>query len=42
MQKLINNPDAFVDEMLEGVMLAHSQQLRLGGRAVPCSALTPR
>lgn len=31
MQKLINNPDAFVDEMLEGVMLAHSQQLRLGG-----------
>jgi dihydroxyacetone kinase/dihydroxyacetone kinase-like protein len=27
-KKLINNPDAFVDEMLEGLLLAHPDQLR--------------
>lgn len=31
MQKLINSPDAFVDEMLEGVILAHPSELRFGG-----------
>ena len=30
MQKLINNPDTFVDDMLEGVLLAHSTELRSG------------
>ena len=30
MQKLINNPDAFVDETLEGIVLAHSSELRFG------------
>ena len=28
MQKIINDPNAFVDEMLEGVLLAHPEQLR--------------
>ena len=28
MKKLINDPDAFVDEMLEGLLLAHPDQLR--------------
>jgi dihydroxyacetone kinase-like protein len=28
MQKIINDPSAFVDEMLEGVLLAHPDQLR--------------
>jgi dihydroxyacetone kinase len=32
MQKLINNPDRFVDEMLEGLLLAHPE-LRLAGRS---------
>jgi phosphoenolpyruvate---glycerone phosphotransferase subunit DhaK len=31
MQKLINRPDDFVDEMLEGILAAHPDQLRLGG-----------
>jgi dihydroxyacetone kinase len=31
MQKILNDPLAFVDEMLEGVMLAHPTQLRLVG-----------
>jgi dihydroxyacetone kinase len=30
MQKLINDPDAFADEMLEGVILAHRSKLRFG------------
>ncbi len=29
MQKILNDPRAFVDEMLEGIILAHSDQLRL-------------
>jgi dihydroxyacetone kinase-like protein len=29
-QKLINDPDAFVDEMLAGVLLAHKNELRPG------------
>jgi dihydroxyacetone kinase-like protein len=28
MRKLINDPDAFVDEMLEGLLLAHGDQLK--------------
>jgi len=31
MQKIINEPSAFVDEMLEGVLLAHPDQLRRPG-----------
>ena len=31
MQKLINRPDDFVDEMLEGVLAAHPDQLKRGG-----------
>jgi hypothetical protein len=31
MQKILNDPLAFVDEMLEGVVLAHADQLRLVG-----------
>jgi dihydroxyacetone kinase len=31
MQKLINDPDAFVDEMLEGVLAAHPDRLRSAG-----------
>jgi dihydroxyacetone kinase-like protein len=36
MQKILNDPRAFVDEMLEGIILAHSDQLRPlpGARAV--------
>ena len=30
MQKLINRPDDFVDEMLEGILAAHPDQLRRG------------
>jgi dihydroxyacetone kinase-like protein len=30
MQKLINHPDDFVDEMLEGILAAHPDQLRRG------------
>jgi len=29
MQKILNDPNAFVDEMLEGIVLAHPTQLRL-------------
>ena len=28
MQKIINEPKAFVDEMLEGILLAHPESLR--------------
>lgn len=31
MQKILNHPDAFVDEMLEGVVLAHPNSLRAAG-----------
>src|SRR3954471_15540787 len=31
MQKILNDPLSFVDEMLEGVVLAHPDQLRLIG-----------
>jgi dihydroxyacetone kinase len=31
MQKLINRPDDFVDEMLEGILAAHPDQLRRAG-----------
>src|SRR5579859_5626477 len=31
MQKILNQPDAFVDEMLEGILLAHPDHLRRGG-----------
>ena len=31
MKKLINDPGAFVDEMLEGILLAHPDQLRAVG-----------
>src|SRR5215470_4379459 len=31
MQKILNDPLAFVDEMLEGIILAHPDQLRLIG-----------
>jgi dihydroxyacetone kinase-like protein len=35
MQKLLNQPDSFVDEMLEGIVAAHPEQLRRpGGRAI--------
>ena len=36
MQKILNDPRAFVDEMLEGILLAHPDQLRVidGARAV--------
>ena len=35
MQKLINAPEAFVDEVLEGMILAHSQELaRVGSRGI--------
>lgn len=30
MQKILNQPDAFVDEMLDGVLLAHPDQLKRG------------
>jgi dihydroxyacetone kinase len=31
MQKLINNPDAFVDEVLDGILMAHPDHLRRVG-----------
>ncbi len=36
MQKILNDPNAFVDEMLEGILLAHADQLRVAddGRAI--------
>jgi len=33
MQKILNNPGEFVDEMLEGVLAAHPDQLRRAGDA---------
>lgn len=31
MKKIINDPESFVDEMLDGLLLAHSDQLRAAG-----------
>jgi dihydroxyacetone kinase-like protein len=31
MQKILNDPNAFVDEMLDGILLAHPDQLRVAG-----------
>jgi dihydroxyacetone kinase len=42
MQKIINEPRAFVDEMLEGVLLAHPGSLRTAGRRVLVRGDAPR
>jgi dihydroxyacetone kinase len=42
MQKIINDPRAFVDEMLEGVLLAHPGNLRAAERRVLVRADSPR
>ena len=31
MQKILNDPNAFVDEMLDGILVAHPDQLRVAG-----------
>ena len=43
MQKIINQPAAFVDEMLEGILLAHPGWLRVGdGRRVVVRVGAPK
>lgn len=42
MQKIINEPAVFVDEMLEGLLLAHGQKLRSPSRRVLARADAPR
>ena len=42
MQKIINEPRAFVDEMLEGVLLAHPEALRAAAERVIVRADAPR
>jgi dihydroxyacetone kinase len=42
MQKIINEPKAFVDEMLEGVLLAHGDSLRAVAPRVVVRADAPR
>jgi dihydroxyacetone kinase/dihydroxyacetone kinase-like protein len=42
MQKIINEPRAFVDEMLEGVLLAHPGDLRAAAKRVIVRADAPR
>jgi dihydroxyacetone kinase len=42
MQKIINEPRAFVDEMLEGVLLAHPAALRAAAERVIVRADAPR
>lgn len=42
MQKIINEPVAFVDEMLEGLLLAHGHKLRAPARRVLARADSPR
>ena len=42
MQKIINDPRAFVDEMLEGVLLAHPGSLRAVARRVLVRTDSPR
>ncbi len=41
MQKIINEPKAFVDEMLEGILLAHPESLRSPARRVLVRAGAP-
>jgi len=43
MKKIINNPDQFVDEMVEGILLAHPDQVRTPGddRRVLVRAASP-
>ena len=41
MQKIINEPKAFVDEMLEGVLLAHPESLRAPAKRVLVRASAP-
>lgn len=36
MKKFINNPEAFVDEMLEGIMAAHPEQLTFASDDIRC------
>lgn len=42
MQKIINEPKAFVDEMLEGILLAHPESLRSVARRVLVRKDAPR
>jgi dihydroxyacetone kinase len=42
LQKIINDAKAFVDEMLEGVLLAHPEKLRAPARRVVVRADAPR
>src|ERR1700733_7932905 len=42
MQKIINEPTAFVDEMLEGVLLAHPESLRAVAPRVLVRADAPK
>ena len=42
MQKIINDPKAFVDEMLEGVLLAHPESLRMVAPRVLVRSDAPR
>ncbi len=42
MQKIINEPRAFVDEMLEGVLLAHPEELRAVAERVIVRSDAPR
>src|SRR3954452_21530668 len=41
MQKILNDPAAFVDEMLEGILAAHPGQLRMPGERVIVRADAP-
>jgi hypothetical protein len=36
MKKFINRPDKFVDEMLEGILAAHPDQLRTAANDLRC------
>ena len=41
MQKLINDPKDFVDEVLQGILKAHGDDLKLAGGPGELSAPTP-
>ena len=41
MQKIINEPKAFVDEMLDGILLAHPESLRAPAKRVLVRAGAP-
>ena len=41
MQKIINEPKAFVDEMLDGILLAHPESLRAPAKRVLVRASSP-